>query len=108
MTAAPDDTEAVQIAALLGQIVQQLRMLNVKMDELIARADAYKPSARTFSEHDAQLALYSRGRCMCSELRHGLSPARSRRPDGPTAQAGGRLSARNLHAAARKGQGQGA
>src|SRR5258708_18222593 len=32
-------------------------------------------------------ALYSRGRYWCSELRHGLSPARSRRPDGPTAQA---------------------
>ena len=42
---------------------------------------------------------------MCLELRHGLSPARSRRPDGRPAQAGRRLSARNLHPAARPRRG---
>src|ERR1700730_5548078 len=42
------------------------------------------------------------------ELRHGLSPARSRRPHGRPAEAGGRLSARNLYPAARQGAVQGA
>jgi hypothetical protein len=41
----PTSAEATQIAALLAQIVVQLRMLNVKMDELIARTDAYKLSS---------------------------------------------------------------
>src|SRR5450631_4880228 len=42
------------------------------------------------------------------ELRHGLSPARSRRPHGRPAEAGRRLSARNLYPAARQGAVQGA
>jgi hypothetical protein len=51
-------------------------------------SDSFPFSGRVAGDSDwLPLALYSRGRCMCSELRHGLSPARSRRPDGPTAQA---------------------
>ena len=51
---------------------------------------------------------YIRPVVMCLELRHGLSSARSREPDGRPAQAGRRLSARDLHAAARQGEGEGA
>ncbi len=38
----PDDTETAQLAALLAQIVAQLRMLNVKMDAIVARLEADK------------------------------------------------------------------
>jgi hypothetical protein len=39
----PTSAETAQIAQLLSQVVAQLRIINLKLDEIIARADGLRP-----------------------------------------------------------------